>query len=137
VLRVVRRGLRYSAPVMTYRKFLPWMADSLRGRCRGGWHVLHTPGLRLQSPAVADYIGAHAGASDPQAQRWLEWADKSLVPASRREQYLSVRPGTGRLLPSRLEPGVIRLVAIDPASDRLAGMVAVVDARLKFPSPAH
>jgi RimJ/RimL family protein N-acetyltransferase len=108
---------------MTYRKFLPWMAESLKGRCRGDCHVLHMPGLRLQSPAVADYIRAHAGASDPEAQRWLEWTDKSLVSASRREQHLSVRPGIGRLLPSWLEP--IRLVAIDPALDQIAGMVAV------------
>jgi RimJ/RimL family protein N-acetyltransferase len=83
------------------------------------------PGLRLQSPAVGDHIGAQAGASDPEAQRWLEWPEESLVPASKREQFLSVRPGTGRLLPSRLAPGVISLVAIDPASDRLAGMVAM------------
>jgi RimJ/RimL family protein N-acetyltransferase len=110
---------------MTYRKFLPWMADSLGGRCRRGRHVLHMPGLRLQSPAVGDHNGALAGASDPEAQRWLEWPGESLVPAGKREHFLSVRPGTGLLVPFRLEPAIISLVAIDPASDRLAGRVSV------------
>jgi RimJ/RimL family protein N-acetyltransferase len=110
---------------MTYRKFLPWMADSLEGRCRGGRHVLDMPGLRLQSPAVGDRNGALAGASDPEAQRWLEWPGELLVPAARRERFLSVRPGTGRLVPSRVAPGFISLVAIDPASDRLVGYVTV------------
>lgn len=110
---------------MTYREFLPWMAESLRGRCRGGRHVLYMPGLRLQSPSVRDHNGALAGASDHEAQRWLEWPDKYRVPAGKRERFLSVRPGTGLLLPSRLAPGVIRLVAIDPALDRLAGFVSM------------
>jgi GNAT superfamily N-acetyltransferase len=111
--------------VMTYRKFLPWMADSLGDRCRRGRHVLRMPGLRLQSPAVGDHNGALAGASDPEAQRWLEWQDESLVPAGKREQFLSVRPGTGLLMPPRLELGFISLAAIDPVSDRLAGHVSV------------
>lgn len=123
--RAAAASLRYSALVMTYRKFLSWMADGLGGRCRGGHHVLHMPGLSLQSPAVGDYNGAMAGASDPEAQRWLEWPDKSLVPTGRREQFLSVRPGTGFLLSPRLAPGVVSLVAIDPASNRLAGYVSM------------
>jgi hypothetical protein len=73
-------------------------------------------GLRLQNPAVGDHNGALAGASDSEAQRWLEWPAESLVSAGRREQLLGVRPGAGLLVPSRLEPGLVRLVAIDPAS---------------------
>jgi RimJ/RimL family protein N-acetyltransferase len=83
------------------------------------------PGLRLQSPSVRDHNGAIAGASDHEAQRWLEWPDKYRVPTGKRERFLSVRPGTGLLLPSRLAPGVITLVAIDPALDRLAGFVSM------------
>jgi RimJ/RimL family protein N-acetyltransferase len=83
------------------------------------------PGLRLQSPAIGDYNGALAGASDPEAQRWLEWPDKFVVPAGKREQLLSVRPGTGLPLTSRMAPDVVSLVAIDPASGRLAGYVSM------------
>jgi RimJ/RimL family protein N-acetyltransferase len=66
-----------------------------------------------------------AAASDLEAQRWLEWPAQSLVPAGKRVQYLSARPGAGPLLPSHLDPHVASLVAIDPARGRLAGMVCL------------
>ena len=110
---------------MTYQRFLPWMAESLRGRCRGGRHVLHMPGLRLQSPSLADHKGALAGASDWEAQRWLEWPEESLVPSGMRERFLIARPGAGVLVSSQHAPDFVSLVAIDPVSDWLAGYVSL------------
>jgi RimJ/RimL family protein N-acetyltransferase len=106
-------------------QFLSWMAEISKGKCEHGRHVLHMPGLRLQSPRRGDHDAAVAGASDPEAQRWLEWPDDSLVPASRRASLLSVRPGTRPLLPPQRDADSIGLVAVDPASGRLAGMVSL------------
>lgn len=83
------------------------------------------PGLLLQSPTIRDSAIARAGASDPEAQRWLEWPDKFIVPASKRERWLSLRPCAGPLRPSSADPDVISLVAIDPAAGRIAGMVSM------------
>ena len=66
-----------------------------------------------------------AGASDPGAQRWLEWPDKYLVPEGKRERFLNVWPGTGFLVPSRLTPDDISLVAVDPELNQLAGSVSM------------
>src|ERR1700743_3098315 len=89
--------VQYASPAMIDRQitqFLSWMAEISAGKCENGRHVLHMPGLRLQSPRKGDHDAAVAGASDPEAQRWLDWPADSLVPASRRGQLLSVRPRT-------------------------------------------
>jgi RimJ/RimL family protein N-acetyltransferase len=107
-------------------EFLPWAAQGRKGKCRGERHVLDMPGLLLRSPTIRDSAIARAAASDPEAQRWLEWPDKSIiVPASKRERWLSLRPGAGPLLPSSADPDLISLVAIDPAAGRIAGLVSM------------
>jgi len=124
----LERRRRYTLLAMIHRQmtdFLPWMAQGRKGTCQGKRHVLDLPGLRLQSPTVIDYQAARAGASDPEAQRWLEWPDKFIVPAGQRDRWLGARPGVGRLLPPRAAPHLISLVAIDPATNLIAGMVGM------------
>lgn len=121
------RGLLYAAPAMMYRQiteFLTWTADSLKPRCRNGRHVLYTPRVRLQTPMLRDLQAVYAGASDPEAQRWLEWPEDSLMPAGQRGQLLKAWPGGGGPVPPGVDPGVTSLVAIDPVAGRLAGLVS-------------
>src|SRR5262249_29510908 len=96
-----------------------------KGQCRGERHVLSMPGLLVQSPTLRDRSIALAAASDPEAQRWLEWPDKFIMPAVKREQRLSLRPGVGPLLLSSADPKNLSLAAIDPAAGRIAGMVSM------------
>jgi RimJ/RimL family protein N-acetyltransferase len=105
--------------------FIPSTAQRREAQCRGERHVLDLPGLLLQSPTIRDSAIARAAASDPEAQRWLEWPDKFIVPASKRERWLSRRPCLGPLLPSSADPDSINLVAIDPKAGRIAGMVSM------------
>jgi RimJ/RimL family protein N-acetyltransferase len=98
------------------------MTEFLPEKCRGLRHVLDMPGLRLQSPTISENDIAQAGASDPEAQRWLEWPGKDIVPAGERERLLSIRPDDDQLLP---DPYFVNLVAIDPAAGLIAGMVSM------------
>jgi RimJ/RimL family protein N-acetyltransferase len=87
-------------------------------QCRRGRHVLHTRGLRLQTPTARDLRIMRAAASDLQAQRWLGWAGPVVIPERDRQQLLARPAGRGALSPARAR-GYI--VAIDPAAGRVAG----------------
>jgi RimJ/RimL family protein N-acetyltransferase len=91
--------------------------------CARGGHVLHVPGLRLQTRATRDLPIIQAAGSDPKAQRWLGWRPETLVPEGRRERLLAGKPGRGRILSQRNEAGGHWLVAVDPEGGRLAGFV--------------
>ena len=91
--------------------------------CARGGHVLHVPGLRLQTRATRDLPIIQAAGSDPNAQRWLGWRPENLVPEGRRERLLAGKPGRGRILSQRNEAGGHWLVAVDPEGGRLAGFL--------------
>jgi RimJ/RimL family protein N-acetyltransferase len=86
--------------------------------------VLHTPALRLQTPAWLDTRIVIAAGSDPQAQRWLGFPDRIVIPERERERLLALRAGKGPTLPPMSELRSC-LVAIDPADGRLAGATEV------------
>lgn len=87
-------------------------------QCGRECHVLHMPGLRLQTPTKRDVRIMLAAASDPQAQRWLGWNGPNVIPERDRQQLLARPAGRGALSPARAR-GYI--VAIDPATGRVAG----------------
>ena len=85
-------------------------------QCGQECHVLHMPGLRLQTPTKRDVRIMHAAASDPQAQRWLGWPGP--IPQWDLEHQLARTAGRGRAFPRA--PGPVRyLVAIDPVAGRV------------------
>src|SRR5690349_244156 len=94
------------------------------GLCRRGCHVLHTQGLRLQTPTAQDMRIMLAAASDPQARRWLGLAGSVVIPERDVEQLLARPAGRGRAL-SRAPGPQSYLVAIDPAAGRVAGAIGV------------
>ena len=86
---------------------------------------MQMPGLRLQTPSEVDLLGAIAAAGDPQAQRWLGWADRDVRRVGQWTSFMDATPGTGRK-PRRLGKGtVLLLAATDPAGERLAGAIEV------------
>lgn len=87
-------------------------------QCRRGHHVLHTQGLRLQTPTARDLRIMSAAASDLQAQRWLGWTGPAVIPERDRQRLLARPAGRGALSPARAR-GYI--VAIDPATGQVAG----------------
>jgi RimJ/RimL family protein N-acetyltransferase len=91
-------------------------------QCGRECHVLHMPGLRLQTPTKRDVRIMHAAAGDPQAQRWLGWPGP--IPQWNLEDQLARTAGRGRASPRVLGP-VQYLVAIDPAAGRVAGAFGV------------
>jgi RimJ/RimL family protein N-acetyltransferase len=93
-------------------------------QCGRECHVLHMPGLRLQTPMKRDVRIMYAAASDPQAQRWLGWTGPAVIPQWELEHQLARTAGRGRAFPRVLGPGRY-LVAIDPAPGRVAGAFAV------------
>jgi RimJ/RimL family protein N-acetyltransferase len=93
-------------------------------QCGRECHVLHMPGLRLQTPTKQDARIMLAAASDPQAQRWLGWTGPAVIPQWDLEHQLARTAGRGRAFPRVLGPGRY-LVAIDPAPGRVAGAFAV------------
>jgi RimJ/RimL family protein N-acetyltransferase len=80
-------------------------------------------GLRLQTPTVQDVRIMFAAASDPQAQRWLGWTSRDVIPQWDLEHQLARTAGRGRAL-SRA-PGWRRLAAIDPTTGRVAGALGI------------
>ena len=91
-------------------------------QCGGECHVLHMPGLRLQTPTKRDVRIMHAAGSDPQAQRWLGWPGP--IPQWDLEDQLARTAGRGRAFPRAPGPRWY-LVAIDPAAGRVAGASGV------------
>jgi hypothetical protein len=85
-----------------YRRGDPERAQRMCGRSR---HVVQMPDLRLQSPSVQDGQAMAAGASDPQAQRWLGWPDRDVQQARQWAGLLGAEPGQGRWLPRCGQPG--------------------------------
>lgn len=86
--------------------------------------MLHTPTLRLQTPAMFDQNIMLASGSDSQAQRWLGWPDRVVVPERKRERLLGMSAGKGPALSPTSELR-FSLAAIDPGDGRLAGVVAI------------
>lgn len=81
-------------------------------------------GLRLQSPSVQDGRAMTAGAaSDPQAQRWLGWADRDVQQARQWAGLLGADPGQRRWLPRAPGGRGTSLAAVDPSGRRLAGWI--------------
>jgi RimJ/RimL family protein N-acetyltransferase len=93
-------------------------------QCGRECHVLHMPGLRLQTPMKRDVRIMYASASDPQAQRWLGWTGPAVIPQWDLEHQLVRTAGRGRAFP-RVPGPRWYLVAIDPAAGRVAGAFAV------------
>ena len=93
-------------------------------QCGRECHVLHMPGLRLQTPTKQDARIMLAAASDPQAQRWLGWTGPAVIPQWELEHQLARTAGRGRAFP-RVPGPRWYLVAIDPAAGRVAGAFAV------------
>lgn len=91
-------------------------------RCRGGWHVLETPRLRMQTQRAGDEELIRAAASDALAQRWLGWRADELMPERDAERILARPPGEGRPV---LLPDECWLIAVERASGRFAGAVSV------------
>jgi RimJ/RimL family protein N-acetyltransferase len=104
-----------------YRRGDPERAQHMCGWSR---HVVQMPGLRLQSPSVQDLRAMAAGASDPQAQRWLGWTDRKVQQARQWTGLLGAEPGQGRWLPRAPGSRVMYLAAVDPSGRRLAGWIA-------------
>jgi RimJ/RimL family protein N-acetyltransferase len=77
--------------------------------------------LRLQSPSAWDLRAMAAAASDPQAQRWLGWTDQFVQQARQWAGLLDMEPGHGGWLPRSPGSRELRLAAIDPSGQRLAG----------------
>lgn len=67
-----------------------------------------------------------AAASDPQAQRWLGWTGRAVLPERDLERLLALQAGHGAF-PSRrhLSGPEIHLAAIDLADGRVAGALGV------------
>lgn len=96
--------------------------------CRRGHHVLFTAHLRLQTPTADDVPILAATASDPEAQRWLGWPVRQVVPESHRDRLLAMKPGQGRGGPRNLDHW---LLAVDRVSGMAAGGVALDAATLE------
>jgi hypothetical protein len=79
-------------------------------RCRRGHHVLRTAHLRLQTPADRDRMIMSAVGSDPEAQRWLGWAARQVIPERQRGRLLAMEPGRA---PARLRYRDNLLLAVD------------------------
>lgn len=60
-----------------------------------------------------------AAASDPEAQRWLGWPARVLVPEPRRDELLAMEPGRGQRQSLYLDHW--SLVVVDRASGLVAG----------------
>lgn len=97
----------------------------MSAQCRRWCHVLHTPGLRLQTPTSLDLRIMSAAASDPQAQRWLGWKASSVIPERDLERLLASPGGEGHRVLSRILGRRGFLVAIDPSCGRVAGAARV------------
>jgi RimJ/RimL family protein N-acetyltransferase len=93
-------------------------------QCKRGRHVFQTPGLLLQTPTLWDRRIMQAGASDPQAQRWLGWPEQDVTPERDREHLLALPAGRGRAL-SGTGGSLWWLAAVDPADNRVAGLIVV------------
>ncbi|MEU8796022.1 GNAT family N-acetyltransferase [Spirillospora sp. NPDC048819] len=88
--------------------------------------MITTPRLLLRSLRLREGRLAQAIGSDPEAQRWLGWRPKSLVPEDERGRLLAVPASGGRSrfgLPGRyVETGML---AIDPDGGLAAGVVTL------------
>jgi RimJ/RimL family protein N-acetyltransferase len=100
-------------------------ARSASRACRRGHHVLLTDHLRLQTATDRDEVIMRAAASDPQAQRWLGWSARFLIPEHERDLLLALEPGCGLGRPGGRNHF---LLAVDRAGGLAAGG-AVLDAR--------
>lgn len=87
--------------------------------CRRDEHVLLTANLRLHTSTSRDRGIMLAAASDPQAQQWLGWPAKVVIPEPRRNRLLATQAGHGQRLPIYLDRWW--LVAVDRASGLVAG----------------
>lgn len=87
--------------------------------CRRDDHIVLTVNLRLHTPTVRDRAIMQAAASDPEAQRWLGWPARVLVPEPRRDGLLAMKPGRGRRQSLNLDHWW--LAAVDRASGLVAG----------------
>lgn len=88
--------------------------------------MLQTPALRLQSPTVSDVRIMLAAASDPQAQRWLGWPSRAVLPERVLERRLARPAARGLFLSRRYQSGPqSHLVAINLADGTVAGAIAV------------
>jgi RimJ/RimL family protein N-acetyltransferase len=83
---------------------------------------MRTERLRLQMPTMRDLKIMLAGASDPQAQRWLGWRADEVTDEDARERLLCLRAGEGTALP-RAADGHWTLAAVEWATSRVAGGV--------------
>jgi len=90
--------------------------------CPPDGHVVLTPRLLLRTPTKRDLGIAKAAASDREAQRWLNWDRRDVMPSLLRWLVMSQTPRQGR--PVRYPPGKHGLIAVDPWSADLAGSVA-------------
>jgi RimJ/RimL family protein N-acetyltransferase len=97
-------------------------ARSAPQTCRRGHHVLVSAKLRLQTPTRRDMTIMRAAASDPEAQRWLGWPARLLVPEPDRARLLAMEPGQGRGAGGYLD---LVLCAVDRASGLVAGGAAL------------
>jgi len=93
-------------------------------QCGRDCHVLQMPGLRLQTPTTWDRPIMLASASDPQAQHWLGWHHRDVVPERHRERLLAFMPGQRRAPSPSNGTGNQWLIAVDPEDDWLAGALA-------------
>jgi len=96
--------------------------------CRLGHHILLTANLRLHTPTRRDQAIILATASDPEAQRWLGWPTRVLIPEPRRERLLAMEPGQGRRQSMYLDH---LLLAVDRASGLAAGGAGLHVGRLE------
>lgn len=94
--------------------------DVTKGVCHRGRHTLDLPRLRLQTPTLRDLKMAIAAGSDPQAQRWLGFPARYLVPERQRNRMLAKHPGRGKPLCD-----TSALIAIDRVSGMFAGVIEV------------
>jgi RimJ/RimL family protein N-acetyltransferase len=86
--------------------------------------MLDVSGLRLRTPTEGDAWISAAAASDPQAQRWLGWRERYVVPEQQRWRLLNAAAGLGSIPP--LVPGAPwKLVAVHLAARRVAGSITV------------
>jgi RimJ/RimL family protein N-acetyltransferase len=97
-------------------------ARSTPDTCRRGHHVVLTTSLRLQTPTRRDVAIMCAAASDPEAQRWLGWPNRALVPERDRDRLLAMEPGQGLGAFGYLD---LWLCAVDRASGLVAGGAAL------------
>ncbi|MEV3854195.1 GNAT family protein [Streptomyces sp. NPDC050095] len=97
------------------------------GPCGGGRHTLRTERLLLYTPAtMLDLAVATACGSDPEARRWLGWADGQIVTDARvREALLALHPGD--LDTRRFTPQVRKSLArpFEPAADQVELLIGV------------